>query len=181
MVECPSCDEEFDSRQGMKIHHGKVHDDPLAEIEGDKLPCPSCNRFFNTEQGRSLHHSIVHGESLLAEVAECENCGQEFEYYPSSRRGVNCSDCAPHSDAPYGRKSENKEKIKEVKMDSACVCGEDEWRVLEFHHLDSEEKDGNIYDMVGKPWQIIQEEISKCEIVCRNCHIKIHSGIKSIS
>lgn len=182
MVECPSCTQTFDSEQGMKIHHGKVHDEPLAKIQGDKLECPSCERFFDTEQGRSLHHSKVHGESLLKEFTECESCGQEFGYYPKTRRGVYCSDCSPHSEAPYGRKTENRERIKQYKMSSTCVvCGEDEWRVLEFHHLDSEEKDGDVYNMVGRPWEAIEQEISKCEIVCRNCHIKIHSGIVNLS
>jgi len=31
MAECPTCETELDTEQGMKIHHVNVHDEPLTQ------------------------------------------------------------------------------------------------------------------------------------------------------
>lgn len=55
------------------------------------------------------------------------------------------------------------------------VCGEDDIYVLDFHHENSTEKEFQI-SLVGihKSWDKIKEEIEKCNLLCRNCHIKVH-------
>lgn len=53
-----------------------------------------------------------------------------------------------------------------------CVhCGESDIRCLEFNHLGN--KKGNISDMIGKvELNTLLKEISKCEVLCSNCHRK---------
>lgn len=43
---------------------------------------------------------------------------------------------------------------------------------MHFDHLDGFTKEGNIATMVHnvKPLEVILKEISKCEVVCSNCH-----------
>jgi len=54
------------------------------------------------------------------------------------------------------------------------VCGEVDFRCLEFHH--TEKKDFEISDIVhdGKGIPRVKRELEKCQVVCANCHRKIH-------
>ncbi len=51
-------------------------------------------------------------------------------------------------------------------------CGYDNWIALQFDHIDPTQKSGEVPVMVneGKSLTKVQIEISKCEIVCANCH-----------
>ena len=45
-------------------------------------------------------------------------------------------------------------------------------RVMDFHHKDTTEKIDVISRMIGlnRPWNLVLEEIAKCELLCANCH-----------
>ncbi len=51
-------------------------------------------------------------------------------------------------------------------------CGFKDYRALQFHHTNSSDKTSNIGQLVGRGITLkrIQEEASKCEILCANCH-----------
>ena len=71
-----------------------------------------------------------------------------------------------------------REKLNEYKKGGCIICGEKELVCLDFHHLDSSEKDFGI----GKQFHIkqfskIEEEIKKCVVLCANCHRKVHANI----
>jgi hypothetical protein len=58
-------------------------------------------------------------------------------------------------------------------QDKFCKdCGDARWQVLEFDHINPEDKKYEISQMVSSSHSIktIQEEIDKCEIRCANCH-----------
>lgn len=78
---------------------------------------------------------------------------------------------------------------KKVRMDSQRAeiallklkckyCPENYPACLSFHHRNPKEKDIAIADAVSHGWSIekIKTEIKKCDVVCENCHRKIHSG-----
>jgi hypothetical protein len=73
-------------------------------------------------------------------------------------------------------------RVKEIKMKSSCIyCQEADVSLLQFHHRDHKEKLGNISEMChhGKVfWEVILEEINKCDLVCPTCHLKLHKDIK---
>lgn len=51
-----------------------------------------------------------------------------------------------------------------------CVdCGEADPVVLEFDHVTTD-KVANVSALLVKHWEVIVEEIAKCEVVCANCH-----------
>ena len=59
--------------------------------------------------------------------------------------------------------------------DKSCVlCGESDIRTLDFDHLNPDTKKFNISQAarLGHDWQKVQDEISKCRILCANCHRK---------
>lgn len=54
------------------------------------------------------------------------------------------------------------------------ICDNDNWYHMEFHHL--RDKKYIISDLLnmGYRWSIIQNELDKCELYCRNCHHEHH-------
>jgi predicted PolB exonuclease-like 3'-5' exonuclease len=55
-------------------------------------------------------------------------------------------------------------------------CGNDNVRVLDFHHLDKSKKEISVFQIVYKGWgkERILQEIAKCEVLCANCHRILH-------
>jgi DNA-binding MarR family transcriptional regulator len=51
-------------------------------------------------------------------------------------------------------------------------CGNNDVAVLEFHHKDplTKTKEVSILCRLTSNWQVIQQEILKCELLCCNCH-----------
>ena len=54
-------------------------------------------------------------------------------------------------------------------------CGYDKnISALEFHHIDSRQKDFSITD-THRCWEEVKAELDKCILVCANCHREIHN------
>lgn len=74
----------------------------------------------------------------------------------------------------------NKKWFDEYKKELKCkVCNESETCCLDFHHKDGDEKTNIISDMCYSTYskKRIMEEINKCDVLCANCHRKVHNGI----
>lgn len=54
-------------------------------------------------------------------------------------------------------------------------CNEDDVACLDFHHT-TDEKTDTVARMVtdGRPKEVLKEELERCEVLCANCHRKIH-------
>lgn len=68
------------------------------------------------------------------------------------------------------------EKVFEYLSDHPCVdCGEGDLVVLEFDHIDGS-KEGNVLNLLRcSSWDSVEQEISKCEVRCANCHRRRHA------
>lgn len=54
-------------------------------------------------------------------------------------------------------------------------CGEDDLRVLLFHHRNPDEKRGTVLQIAtSESWDAVEMEIEKCDVLCANCHMKRH-------
>lgn len=75
------------------------------------------------------------------------------------------------------RRKEITEYIQDYKKDKFCeTCGENHPACLHFHHKDPEQKKFKISHaprLCGSIKKLL-EEINKCEIICGNCHAKLH-------
>lgn len=77
------------------------------------------------------------------------------------------------------RRRDKKEWIDDLKKNFACkYCPENCYHCLDFHHARGK-KSGDI-SSIGRWWSIerLLEELEKCDVVCANCHRKLHAGIK---
>jgi len=56
------------------------------------------------------------------------------------------------------------------------ICAENHPACVEFHHIDPEKKVMGITKACnqGKSKEFIIEEMKKCEVLCPNCHRKLH-------
>ena len=68
------------------------------------------------------------------------------------------------------------EWIVNYKKNLKCeICNEDRYWVLDFHHKDPKEKDTEISVLIKScNKKKLLDEISKCMIVCSNCHRDLH-------
>lgn len=79
-----------------------------------------------------------------------------------------------YKDAVSKSKFRNKEKVFKYLSENPCKdCGEKDPVVLQFDHI----KDKKLFTInkairYSYNWNLIQEEISKCEVVCANCHTR---------
>lgn len=74
----------------------------------------------------------------------------------------------------------NKDIMTRYKEDGCKVCGEKEICCLDFHHIDSSEKEYTIARMIYHSIKTITKEIEKCIVLCSNCHRKVHAGLIEI-
>jgi len=75
------------------------------------------------------------------------------------------------------RRSSFKEWFADYKLTLKCEeCGENHPATLDFHHENPNEKEYGISQMVHLTCSKnkIIEEISKCKVLCANCHRKVH-------
>ena len=66
--------------------------------------------------------------------------------------------------------------FKELKSTLKCSrCPETHLSCLDFHHVDPSTKEVSVGEVAGR-WSMnkLQKEISKCIILCANCHRKEH-------
>jgi hypothetical protein len=125
----------------------------------------------------------------------CSRCKQEksIDLFSNNKRKKDgklpyCKECQKNINARYflenkqkyyehNKKtvSDKRKKLVEYKSTLSCQeCGENKpWR-LDFHHI-NDDKEGSVSSMIRThSWNKILKEISKCVVVCRNCHADIH-------
>lgn len=123
--------------------------------------CSKCNDQKSLDQ---FNRNKSRKDGLQTFCRDCEKIrGKEYRktgaYLESTRR------------ANQRARERRLEFIAQFLLTHPCVdCGNDDIVVLDFDHLDN--KEFNIMTMVrdSKPLSLIQLEIEKCEVVCRNCH-----------
>lgn len=71
----------------------------------------------------------------------------------------------------------NKAIVAEARARGCRCCDETEIACLDFHHRDRDEKSFNVMEMLTRSEQMLRDEIAKCDVLCANCHRKVHAGI----
>lgn len=61
-------------------------------------------------------------------------------------------------------------RVLELKSKHGCECGENNPLLLDFHHINGDDKLFSIAQMRLYSWSRILSEIKKCVIMCIKCH-----------
>ena len=127
----------------------------------------------------------------------CVKCKQEktlseFNKHKSSKDGLQpwCKQCVKKGSINHYHKEKetikqknkhiNDERIKwfkEYKSTLKCSkCDENHPATLDFHHRNKNEKKETISNLVWSRGSIkaLLKEIEKCDVLCANCHRKLH-------
>ena len=133
----------------------------------------------------------------------CNKCGieksdEEFSWrYRGIERLMSCKACHNEYARQWYRKNKpkqmvsvkrnNKKYIRRNKVafykwlseQECAICGEDDMTVFEMHHRDPSKKEIGITVMLQRVFSIerLFKEIKKCDVLCANCHKRIHYEI----
>ncbi len=130
-------------------------------------------------------------------MKRCSTCGEvkplsDFNKKSSTKDGLEryCKPCHKHRNKKHytsnkqsyiARATKQRQDKQawwaEYKSKFSCsVCNESRHWCLDFHHTDPHTKEGSVSELIvnNSSRERILEEISKCIVVCRNCHADIH-------
>lgn len=116
------------------------------------------------------------------ETKICTKCGKELPIdqfnWRNKAKGTRRSECKfCHSSYMKQKYQEKKEEVQEIKSECRCAkCGDSRGYVLDFHHINPDEKENTIARMTSNNYQLdkVYDEIKKCIVLCANCHREFH-------
>lgn len=151
MKKCLKCNKDFKIR---------VIIDGVERIINKRSYCLECSPFGKRNTKR-LHLPQRDKNSKK----QCTECGREFKW---TKNNV-CSTCRT-----FKRRTEQRLKAIKYCGGQCKNCGHKDTDVLTFHHKNPETKQFTLCSHWQKPWSILLKEIKKCELLCANCHMKLH-------
>ncbi len=98
--DCPSCNKQYSTHRGLSVHHTRVHDEKLPN-----RTCEHCGTKFRSDYQKTYCSEDCYQSAVSRagennpnyrggkETTDCVICGASFEYYPSAKKGLYCSDC----------------------------------------------------------------------------------------
>ena len=72
---------------------------------------------------------------------------------------------------------EKKNIVQEIKSSCSCAkCGQTRGYVLDFHHINPNEKSDSIARLTSNNSKLdkVYDEMKKCIVLCANCHREFH-------
>ena len=116
------------------------------------------------------------------ETKICTKCHRELPidqyHWRSKAKGTRRSECKEcHTNYMKAQYQVKKDIVQEMKSNSKCAkCGETRGYVLDYHHINPEEKDTSVARMTSNKYRLdaVFAEIEKCVCLCANCHREFH-------
>ena len=126
---------------------------------------------------KNTNHLIFHHlnpeekEKLVSQFYILEKIEKEFS--KCEILCANCHDKVHYGSSKYKIASKAQQFARDYKHDAGCsVCGEKTECCLQYHHINSDEK----YKGISKIYNMeeMKIEMSKCIVLCNNCHKDYH-------
>lgn len=143
--------------------------------------CGKCQKEYETKNFYKDKHRT---DGLSWDCKQC--CSQKSKKYRSNSSIPN--ECTkkwreknPHKRTEYNKQLQGKVKLfqKTYQARNPCCCGMADLECLDFHHVDQKTTEARIPSIHTFNKSI--KEMTKCIVVCANCHRKIHAGTKQIN
>jgi len=167
MIECPSCDREFSSEHGVKVHHSQSHGE---SIRGEKLNCNHCGQEYRrqpafAEGSKYCSQQCQNDSRRIAEdvIKVCEECGNKYSVkFRNRKESKYCSEECQADSRRLEKQSRNcQEWINFSKRYRAWVgkcesCQSEE--NLHVHHDTPIFQGGELFD-------------NTFTVLCQSCHL----------
>lgn len=154
-------DEEKEMAVNKMVPYGYSREDIKAEVEKCDLICANC------------HQKNHHGQPANTEGSEEGSLTFEFEEVDVS--AVDPGELLEEDQWPMTKEERLRAWTHAYKHERGCQqCGENDSICLQFHHTD--EKTKGVGQMITDchPEEEVIAEVEKCEVLCVNCHRKVH-------
>lgn len=135
---------------------------------------------------------------MAEEIKICTKCKRElplsmfrWKNKIENKKHSQCKDCEKERDRIHYRESKerresilenskfqknrNLELVNQYKEKGCQKCGESRFYVLDFHHIDPNNKINDIAHMIKSSSEFsLRKELEKCVLLCANCHREFH-------
>jgi hypothetical protein len=145
--------------KNFNIHDGKNSlTKVMSEVKKCDILCINCHvKYFTEHKVKNLDKDIIE----LTELMKKESDKKTKNKLLKKRQNF-----------------EAKRYAYQYKLSHPCSkCGENDEKSLLFHHRNPEEKDNKVTQLYKYGIKKVREEIEKCDVLCHNCHIKLHRGL----
>ena len=107
----------------------------------------------------------------------CEDCGRTYVYYRT--KGMTITRC--QSCTTSFRRHKVKKHLLNLKGGKCYLCSYSKClSALDFHHVDEATKEFTISHNLFRKLKILEKEVQKCIVLCKNCHAEVHSGVAKL-
>jgi len=135
---------------------------------------------FNLKtKNKSFKDGYFHNKKLDKNNQHCSCCGIDLNFetgYFRKDRNIwapLCKKCISKDD--FLKRLNFKKKALDYKNFCCQFCGYDkDITALEFHHLDSSQKEILPSKLYYRSWDYAKQELDKCIVLCSNCHREEH-------
>jgi transposase-like protein len=122
---------------------------------------------------------IAHDEGLDRAILRCPQHG-DTEHAVDKRGSYRCRRC--RAEAVVRRRRKVKRILVAEAGGGCSICGYDRHvAALEFHHLDPNEKEFTLARRGAHSIEKLRAEVSKCVLLCSNCHAEVEAGFVELS
>ena len=119
--------------------------------------CSKCELHKDTSQ---FNKDASKPDGLYSSCKACVNLARRKTYGRDSQRWKE-------------RKRKNQDYVYDYLSDRCCEeCGESDIIVLQFDHIEPENKVATVSDLASGSFERLIDEIDKCRILCANCHTR---------
>ena len=133
--------------------------------------CTKCNK------EKDLSEFSFKNKKLSILSSQCKDCHKEYSkfHYENNKQSY----IKKAVDRNKNIHVEYKLLTDEIKSVGCKYCPEKDICCLDFHHI-NDDKEYNISTMISSGYskETLLKEIAKCEVVCANCHRKIHKSLR---
>lgn len=130
-----------------------------------KKQCSKCNEYKPISE---FAKNKAKRAGCASECKECHRIIRKTYYKNNQKRESSRVRC---------RKKEIQQWYQEYKSTLECIeCGESHIATLDFHHRNPDEKEIMLSRVAESGWgkTRILNEMNKCDVLCSNCHKKLH-------
>lgn len=158
MKVCKKCNQEFPSSTWINGKQRYLHRRSYC------LTCSPLHEF----KGYGIRKEHTRSKTCKYNHKQCPICDRIFKYTKSDI----CTACRTAL-----LRHEQRTKAYEILGNKCKNCGKDDPDVLTCHHRNPDEKKFNLCNAWGSiAWELIEIELRKCDLLCANCHLKIHAN-----